>query len=128
MKLSDYFEKAKGYGVLATADGTGKVGVAVYSRPHFIEEDIVAYIMTDRQSHSNLQTNPHAAYIFIESGEKYKGKRLYLTKVKEETDPETINRIRRRTSPVTPGDQKSEKRFLVSFKINKVLPLVGEKE
>jgi hypothetical protein len=128
MKLSDYFEKTTGYGVLATADGTGKVGVAVYSRPHFIEEDIVAYIMTDRQIHNNLETNPHAAYIFIESGEKYKGKRLYLTKVMEETDPETINRIRRRTPPETKGDLKSEKRFLVSFKINKVLPLVGEKE
>lgn len=128
MKLSDYFEKATGYGVLATADGTGKVGVAVYSRPHFIEDDIVAYIMADRQSHSNLQTNPHAAYIFIESGEKYKGKRLYLTKMKEETDPEAINRIRRRTPPGTKGDPKSEKRFLVSFKINKVFPLVGEKE
>lgn len=128
MKLSDYFEKAKGYGVLATADGTGKVGVAVYPPPHFIEEDIVAYIMTDRLSPNNLQTNPHAAYIFIESGEKFKGKRLYLTKVKEETNPETINRIRRRTSPGTPEDQKGGKRFLVSFKINKVLPHVGEKE
>jgi len=28
--------------------------------------------------------NPHAAYLFVEEGHGYKGKRLYLTKIKEE--------------------------------------------
>lgn len=30
MKLSEYFENAKGVGVLATADAGGKVNTAVY--------------------------------------------------------------------------------------------------
>jgi len=32
MKLSEYFEQAKGIGVLATADAHGKVNVAIYAR------------------------------------------------------------------------------------------------
>jgi hypothetical protein len=127
MKLSDYFENATGRGVMATSGSDGKVDVAVYSRPHFIEEDTVAYIMTDKLTHNNLQSNPHAAYIFIESGEKYNGWRLYLTKIREETDPEAIEKIRWRKTYIIPEGQKGEKRFLVYFKIDKVLPLIGEK-
>ena len=84
--------------------------------------------MTDRLTHRNLQSNPHAAYIFMELGEKYAGKRLYLTKIKEETDPEAINKIRWRKTYVVPEDEKNECRFLVYFKIDKVLELFGEKE
>lgn len=128
MNLSEYFENRTGRGVLATADSDGNVDVAVYSRPHFIDEETVAYIMTDRLTHTNLQSNPHAAYMFMESGDGYIGKRLYLTKIKEETDPEAINKIRWRKTYVVPEDEKNERRFLVYFKINKVLELFGEKE
>jgi hypothetical protein len=129
MNLSEYFENVKGRGVLATADSDGNVDAAVYSRPHFIDEETIAYIMTDRLTHKNLQSNPHAAYIFVESpSEKFTGKRLYLTKTKEDTDPEAIQKIRWRKSYAVPEDQKNQKRFLVYFKIDKVLPLIGEKE
>ncbi|MBP9560966.1 MAG: hypothetical protein KBE27_04015 [Syntrophorhabdaceae bacterium] len=84
--------------------------------------------MTERLTHENLKTNPHAAYLFMESGEKFAGKRLYLTKIKEETDPQAIEKIRWRKTYKTPEDQKDEKRYLVFFHINKVLPLIGDKE
>jgi len=127
MKLSEYFEKKKGKGVIATADSDGKIGIAVYARPHFIDEKIVAFIMADRLIHKNLESNPHAAYLFMESGERYVGKRLYLTKVKEEKNIELIDQIRRREScPVNEGYKKGT-RFLVYFKIDKVLPLIGTK-
>jgi hypothetical protein len=125
MSLADYFENAKGRGVLATADLQGRVDVAVYSRPHFIDEETVAYIMTDRLTHANLQTNPHAAYLFVETGKELAGARIYLTKIKEETDPEAIAKIRWRKSYTIPEDQQMEKRFLVYFHVDKVLPLSG---
>jgi hypothetical protein len=128
MNLSEYFENRTGRGVIATADADGNVDVAVYSRPHFINENTIAYIMTDRLTHKNLQSNPHAAYMFMELGEKYAGKRLYLTKIKEETDPEAINKIRWRKTYVAPEDKKNERRFLVYFKIDKVIELIGEKK
>ena len=127
MKLSEYFEKKKGRGVIAAADLDGKIGIAVYARPHFIDEKTVAFIMADRLIHKNLESNPHAAYLFMESGERFVGKRLYLTKVKEEKNIELIDQIRRREScPVDEGYKKGT-RFLVHFKIDKVLPLIGGK-
>ena len=128
MKLSEYFEKKKGRGVIAAADLDGKIGIAVYARPHFIDEKTVAFIMADRLIHKNLESNPHAAYLFMELGERYVGKRLYLTKVKEGKNIELIDQIRRREScPVDEGYKKGT-RFLVYFKVDKVLPLIGDKK
>ena len=127
MTLSEYFQKKKGRGVIATSDSAGKVGVAVYSRPHFINDKTVAFIMADRLMHKNLESNPNASYLFMESGDKYIGKRLYLTKIKEEKDSELIDRIRRKdVCPVDEG-YKRGLRYLVHFKVNKVLPLIGAK-
>jgi hypothetical protein len=128
MNLSEYFKNVTGHGVLATANSEGEVDVAVYSRPHFIDEETIAYIMTERLTHENLRSNPHAAYIFIEAGEKFAGRRLYLSRIKEETDPEAIAKIRWRKSYTVPEDQQKEKRYLVYFRIDKVLPLIGEQE
>lgn len=127
MTLREYFEKKKGKGVIATCDSSGKVGIAVYARPHFINEKTVAFIMADRLMHKNLQSNPYAAYLFIEDGNRYEGKRLYLTKIREEKDSELIEHLRRREAcPVDEGYKKGL-RYLVHFKITKVLPLVGSK-
>ena len=48
MKLSEYFENSKGVGILSTADKEGKVNAAIYSRPHFMGEDTIAFIAADR--------------------------------------------------------------------------------
>ncbi|MDY6837012.1 MAG: pyridoxamine 5'-phosphate oxidase family protein [Thermodesulfobacteriota bacterium] len=121
MNLKDYFEQAKGLGALATADSEGKVDVAVYSRPHVMDSETVAFVMRDRLTHHNLQSNPHAAYLFKEAGEKYVGKRLFLTKIREEQDTDLAYELRRRKYP----DDKKEPLFLVFFRIDQILPLVG---
>ena len=128
MKLSEYFEKAKGRGVIATSDSKGKVGIAVYGRPHFINEKTVAFIMADRLMHKNLQSNPHAAYLFMEFKERYIGKRLYLTKIKEEKDSALIDKIRRKDSCPAYTVYKDTIKYLVYFRIDKVLPLIGDKK
>ncbi len=126
MKLSEYFENTRGVGVLATADADGRVNAAVYARPHFLDPDddgTLAVIMADRLSHANVQANPHAAYLFIEEGPEYAGKRLSLTRLREETDPEKIRALRRRSMPEVCEDD--EPRFLVHFRVDGVRPLVG---
>ena len=120
--LKSYFENAKGLGVMATSDKEGKVDAAVYSRPHFMEDNTVAFIMRDRLTHHNLQSNPHAAFLFVEEGPGYIVKRLYLSKVREEENSDLIHTISRREYPTPPG----ENRFLVFFKVDNVLPLIGE--
>jgi hypothetical protein len=126
MKLSEYFEKASGRGVIATSDSKGNVGMAVYARPHFINEKTVAFIMNDRLMHKNLQSNPHASYLFMESGERYMGKRLYLTKIREEKDSDRIEQIRRRERGPSSRVYGDKSKYLVYFRIHKVLPLIGE--
>ena len=44
MDLREYFENVKGHGVLATADGEGKVDVAIYGKPHFMDDGTIALI------------------------------------------------------------------------------------
>ena len=119
-QLQEYFESNKGFGVLATADSNGKVDAAVYSRPHFLEEGTLAFIMKDRLTHQNLQSNSSATYLFVEEGTSYKGKRLFLTRVREETNPELVQKLKRRKS----GDS-DETSFLVYFSLDKELPLIG---
>jgi len=122
-KLKTYFESARGRGVLATADSEGRVDAAMYSRPHFMEDETVALIMRDRLTHLNMQSNPYAVYLFMEDGPAYKGKRLFLRKLREEKDTDLLYELRRRAH----GDEKdpNDPRFLVFFKVEKVLPLVG---
>jgi hypothetical protein len=124
MILKDYFEKTQGIGVLATADKSGNVDAAIYSRPHILDDGSVAFIMRDRLTHSNLNSNPSAAYLFIEKTPGYKGKRLFLTKVREEEDTQLLKDLKRRCISPEEDAEKGAK-FLVMFKINKILPLVG---
>jgi hypothetical protein len=126
MDLKEYFENKKGLGVLATADGEGKVDLAVYSRPHVMDEHTVAFIMPDRLTHHNLQANPHAAYLFLEEGtegRQFKGMRLFLTKIREEQDSELLQSLRRRRY----GDDDTT-RFLVFFGIDRKLAPIGPAE
>jgi len=121
MELKEYFENSEGNGILSTADGNGKVDAAIYSRPHIMDDGTIALIMRDRLTHLNLQSNPQACYLFIEKGPGYKGKRLFLTKVREEQDSELLQSLQRRQYI----NEKDEAKFLVFFKIDKELPLVG---
>jgi hypothetical protein len=124
MDLSNYFEETKGFGILATADEKGHVDVAVYSRPHIFDEKTVAFIMADRLTRHNLQSNPHGAYLFRENAPGYKGMRLFLTKIREEKDSELLYSIRRRQY-ASPEGEEEQSRFLVFFTIDKILPLIG---
>jgi len=83
-----------GDGVLDTSDAAGNVDAAIYSRPYVIDKDTLAFSMLERRSFANVQSNPKAAYMFIEAGEGHKGVRLYLTMSGEETDPDKIEKIK----------------------------------
>lgn len=126
MDLKQYFTDKRGFGVLSTADSEGNVDSAVYSRPHIMEDGTVAFIMNDRLSHHNLQSNSKASYLFREDGGGYQGKRFFLTKLKEEQDTELLNELKRRV--YTSDKVKAGSRFLVFFQVEKELPLIGPGE
>ena len=124
-KLSEYFEKAQGIGVLATTDASGQVNQAIYGRPHFPDtndDETCSFIMSNRLSHDNVKHNPSAAYLFIEKGEGYVGKRLSLSVIGEENDLKKIKAVRRRIIPTV---SEEESKYLVHFHIEGVRPLIG---
>jgi len=123
MELTEYFKNIEGLGVLATADGDGKVNSAVYARPHVMEDGSLAFIMRDRLTHKNIKSNPHATYLFKEDGPGYKGKRIYLTKIREEENSPLIDSLSRRT--YRSDESSKESKFLVYFKLEMERPLIG---
>ncbi|MBA3008347.1 MAG: pyridoxamine 5'-phosphate oxidase family protein [Proteobacteria bacterium] len=127
MNLNSYFTEMKGIGVMATSDENGVVDTAIYSRPHVQGKDEIAFVMRDRLTHKNLEKNKHANYLFIKDGNGYSGVRLFLSKLDESTDPELIASLTRRH--LSPEDDRLQgEKFLVRFKVNKILSLIGGEE
>ncbi|MBP7735761.1 MAG: pyridoxamine 5'-phosphate oxidase family protein [Spirochaetes bacterium] len=126
MDLKNYFETTTGLSILATADSDGNVDLAVYSRPHVLDGETVAFIMADRLSHRNVQSNPKAAFLFKEDGGGYKGIRLYIEKIGEEKNSPLIDEMRKKKHGTdTAGEEKD--RFLVRFRVTSTRPLTGDR-
>ena len=125
MISENYFTDKSGIGVLSTANDKGEVDAAIYSKPHVLGHNQIAFIMRDRLTRQNLQSNPVAHYLFIEEGEKSKGIRLNLKMLHESQDEDRINALSRRKTPFK--GNKGE-RFLVTFTVIKSLQLIGGDE
>ena len=123
MDWKEYFEKKSGMGFLATANSKGEVDIAVYSRPKVMEDVTLACGMADRLTHANLTENPHAVYAFNEGG--FQGKRLFLEKVREETEGPLLDSIRAEADKVVGPGVGDMVKFVVYFRVKKDLPLVG---
>lgn len=127
MNLEKYFSETKGKGVMATSDKAGVVNTAIYARPHVLNKGEIAFLMRDRLTHKNLLENDHACYLFIEDNPGYNGVRLYLTKLDESTDSDLIASMTRRG--LSPEDDKAKgDKFLVRFRVDRVLNLIGGDE
>jgi hypothetical protein len=127
MSLKEYLEGTSGIGVLSTADAEGKVDAAIYSTPHVFDDGNIAFVMRERLTHRNLQSNPHASFLFVEHGQGYRWVRLFIYKTKEETDAVLIARMPRRG--LTPEEDKQKRsKFLASFTVQKILALIGGAE
>jgi len=128
MDLKKYFEDTKGLGVLSTADEKGKVNAAVYSKPQVIDDTHVAFIMGDKRMHANIKKNPSAVFLYKKDGPGYEGKRIYLKKESETDNKEVISKTCKREYPgVYCEPYYLKNSFLVTFSVEPVLPLVGEK-
>jgi len=124
MQLEEYFTKKSGTGVLSTADKNLNVNSAIYSRPHVLEKGVLAFIMRERLTYSNMQENDSAVYLFLDNGGGYSGVRLYLSKIDESVDEKTIQEMTRRHLSKEEDKVKGPK-HIVFFSVDKILPLIG---
>ncbi|WP_028580169.1 pyridoxamine 5'-phosphate oxidase family protein [Desulfogranum japonicum] len=125
MNLHTYFSDQTGLGVLSTTNARGEVNGAVYATPHVTGPDTIAFIMRDRLTRANLKENARAHYLFVENGQGFAGVRLHLTMIEEVQDDELIDSLSRRKLRTAKADGE---RFLVSFKVDKALELIGGDE
>ncbi len=129
MDLKKYFEETDGFGVLSTADREGRVDSAVYAKPHVIDENTVAFVTGEKLTHANLQENPYAVYLFKEEGPGYMGSRVFLKKERESGDQSEVQRACREAWPAADAAGYCERgKYIVYFKVQKVLPLSGAGE
>jgi hypothetical protein len=126
VELKHYFSNAQGTGVLATSDKYGNVDAAIYSKPYVIDDSNVVFIMADRLTLKNLRSNPRGAFLFLEDGGGFVGKRLFMTKFKEgigEDEPEAdLRDLYEKAKRDYPG----ETLYMGYFRVDKVLALVSE--
>jgi len=127
MKLKPYFEGREGKSILSSANSDGMVTSAIYSKPHVFDDGTIAFVMRKRLTYENLKTNPYASYMFIEEGQGYKGIRLFLRKIKEDTDDALIDKMKRRHLSPEEDEAKGPK-FLTHFRVERIIPLIGDGE
>lgn len=127
MNLNDYFSTTQGIGILSSADTQGNVTSAIYARPTVQADGTLVFLMRERLSYHNICANPHATYMFIESGAGYQGVRLYLKKMEEIDDPQLAQQMTRKS--LTAGQDKEKgPKHLVRFSVEKSLALIGAEE
>ena len=79
-------------------------------------------IVSTTRTNAEIDRMSDLSSLFIpQKSHGYKGKRLFLTKVREEQVTELLQSLRRRRY----FDEKDEAWFLVFFQIDKELPLIG---
>lgn len=125
MTLKEYFESREGKSILSSANSYGMVTSAIYSKPHVFDDGTIAFVMRERLTHENLKSNPYASYMFIEEGYGDNGIRLYVKKIREDTDNELIDTMKRRRLTSEEDEAKGPK-FLIHFRVDRVLPLIGD--
>jgi hypothetical protein len=126
MDLKQYFKDTAGTGVLATSDALGRVDAAIYTNPYVLSENTVVFIMADRLTRKNLLSNPGAAYLFMESGEGFSGKRLFLTMTREGTGQDESDAALLEWYQASRQKYPEDTLYLAYFRVDEVLPLVSE--
>ena len=124
MDLRNYFAKRSGLGILTTSNVEGDVNAAIYAKPTIGDDNTLALKMLSRLSYANIQSNPKAAYMFIEAGEEHQGVRLYLTKISEEEKAPPDERLQKKYPRVF--KQGELDKHIVCFRVDRIRPLVDE--
>jgi hypothetical protein len=101
MKISEATKKflqAEGKAnILATADKSGKVNVAMFGSYQLVDDSSVLVMLGDNRSFSNLKENPQAACIVMlhgKTGMATEGCRLYMKVRSIEDDGAKFNEVK----------------------------------
>lgn len=123
MKLSELF-KREGRGVIATSNTQGEVNVAVYAVPHFVDDETLAWGMTEGRTYKNVIDNPNAAYLYMYAGAGYSGARLSLKLKGIKNSGEMLDTIKARTREIVGPEAAAAVKHAAYFTVVEVRPLI----
>jgi hypothetical protein len=122
MRLSELM-KPGGKGVIATSSSKGEVNTAIYAMPHVIDEETLAWGMTDNRTYENVRENPHASYLYMNTA-GFSGCRISLRLKKIEDAGEMLESIRSHTAGIVGPEAASAVTHVAYFSIVEIRPLI----
>ena len=126
-KLMDYFNNSPRIGTLSTADKTGNVDSAVFGSPRMTDEKTVVMGLGKNRTLANLQQNPHAVYLIMDSGATlmdWKGIRVYLKTKKIATSGPVLDTFKAQMAKVA-GEEAAKMIYaVVNFEVTEIRPLI----
>ncbi|HET6515409.1 MAG TPA: pyridoxamine 5'-phosphate oxidase family protein [Thermodesulfovibrionales bacterium] len=123
VKLSEVI-KAGGRGVIATSDSKGVVNTAIYAQPHIIDNETLAWGMTEGRSFHNISENPYAAYLYMNPGAGFSGVRIGLKRKEIEKTGDMLDLVRKNTAEKVSPEAASAVKYVVYFTVTEVRPLI----
>lgn len=123
MRLSDMI-KPGGRGVIATANERGEVNTAIYSFPRILNDETVAWGMTEGRTHRNIVVNPFASYLYMNPGGVYSGVRLSLKLQEVAESGDMLEEIKARTSEIVSTAAGAAVKYVAYFRILERRPLI----
>jgi len=126
-KLMDYFNKSPRIGTLSTADRAGTVDSGVFGSPRMTDEKTVVMGLGKNRTLANLQQNPHAVYLIMDSGATlmdWKGIRVYLKTKKIATSGPVLDTFKAQMAKVA-GEEAAKMIYaVVNFEVTEIRPLI----
>ncbi len=123
MRLSDYLPNG-GTGVIATADGDGTINTAIYSAPHVVDDETVAWGMTEGRTFRNLRENPNAAFLQQAPGDGAAGVRMTLKLQRIQESGKMLEAIRSRARKTSGAAAADMVKYVAYFKVVETRPLM----
>jgi len=123
MKLHEMFP-AGGRGVIATSDSSGNVNTAVYAKPHIVDENTVAWGMTEGRTWACVKENPHAAYLYMNPGPGYSGVRLKLSLKEFRESGDMLETVKKHTAEIVSPAAAEAVKHVAYFEVEEVRPLI----
>lgn len=123
MKLADHFDDG-GMGVMATAGSDGEVNTAVYAVPQVVDEETVAWGMTEGRTHRFTKENPRASYLYFSPEGKGKGVRLTLALKNIESSGKLLEKFRARAAETVDPKAGAAVKYVAYFRVLETRPLV----
>lgn len=123
MQLSELFKEG-GRGVIATSNLQGEVNVAIYAIPRVIDDETLAWGMTEGRTYRNIRENPWVAYLYMNPGAGFSGARLSLKLKGIEDSGEMLDAIRARTRQIVSPAAAEAVKYVAYFSVIEIRPLI----